>query len=526
MSQKTTEPQKPNELRKSTTSQKSSKISINLNPKKKVIFKVFFPKKSAVILVGVFAALIIILIFYIFCFSRSEENESCCFAQIFRPSQTGSSTGGPLTPPLTEDFNIFYDSFSGLGRVDSSQTTLYLNGPAAAVMFPPDFSFTPTTGIAGEKLFLENFNDFTGPQKAEYCLGQNCLNLDGLKLYYNQRLLTLPSRIKLKDVEAISIDALENTWLVGFTIKYSDKKHRAEVYSFDGKKFTPLVFPKMIISDDFGLVGFGGEDNDFLVIYGAYQGTAYRFRDKKAQDISKFFDIRVMKDGFKAEVTKVKNGADTNWYVSSLTNNRPQFIKLWQNGTEDIVGEVIFDLSATEEQTTQNQATRDRAIDFRLKEIKPKEIIFIAKVKNGSNISLFDFIDRGFKNEIGSYLTFTPISISHEQPLITLKKIKTLKIEVDDPSRDKIKVLFSNDEKTWREVPFGENIDFKTMAISSSTTDINPDAMVPEFFNNFQLQIGFSPDSNKFYSPFLEEFLFEYYCAKKATSSESIQAPN
>lgn len=506
-------PQKPSER------QQSGKTPNNFNFKKTIIFKGFFSKKSIVVLAGFFLIIIIISLLYIFLFSNSKEN-----------SQDSQFPEGSSTPPLVEDFNIFYDSFSGLGRIDSSKTSLYLNGAAAAVMFPPDFSFAPaTSGEAGEaemdNLFLENFNDFDAPQKAEYCLGKNCLNQDGLKLYYNQRLVSLPSRIKMADVEAISIGALDSKWLVGLTMKYSGK-HRGEVYFFDGKKFTPLVFPKMLVSKYFGLFGFGGEDNDFLVVYGAYQGAAYRFRNKTPQDISKFFDIRVMKDGFKAEVIKVKNGQDINWYISSLTNNRPQFIKLWQNGTPEIVGEIIFNLSDAEEQATQNQATKERAISFKLKEIKPREIIFSAKVKNGDSISLYNFIDRGFKNESSGNLTFSPISFSHEQPLITLEKIKTSKIGVDESNRDKVKVSFSSDEKTWREVPFGENIEFKTTISNNSNSSSGAATTEPEFFNNFRLQIIFSPLSNKFYSPFLEDFLFEYYCAKKIVDSTSSQGAN
>lgn len=397
------------------------------------------------------------------------------------------------------DFNIFYDSFSGLGRIDLSQTNLYLNTAAAAVMFSPDYSLEPTADVDGGSLFLENINDFSGPYREEFCLGENCLNLDGLELYYNKKIVKLPARIKINDLKTISIGRLQSKWLVGFTIKYGEQ-YRGEVYYFDGTNFKTLILPKLVMSPDPGVFGFGGEDNDFLVIYGAYQGVAYRYRGANVQDLTKFFDIRVMKDGFKAEVVKIKNGADTNWYVFSKTSNRPQFLKLWQNGTDEIAGEVVFDLTTAAEQVAQNKATEDRAISFKLKSIQPMQVIFSADIKNGQEVSRYDFIDRGFKNGIEGTLTFLPIFLTDESPLFTLEKIKTSRVDLGAGSQEKVKLFFSSDEKNWRELPFGQNFDFKTG---------------PDFFNNFRLKMVFSPETNKFYSPFLEEFLLEYYCDKK-----------
>ncbi len=463
------------------------------NEKKIKILLKFFQKKYLVIFSGLF--LLIACLLYFFCFFPTSKK-----SVDFGENQVSEL---PRESKISEDFNIFYDSFSGLGRIDTSQTSLYLNGAAAAVMFPPDFSFAPastsTENTAGLKESVENFNEFLGPYQDERCLRRNCLSQDNLQLYYNNRKISRPAKLSKSDIKGISIGTVGNKWLVGFTTKIGDK-YSGSVYYFDGKKFSSLVFPKVISSKYFGLFGFGGEQSDFLVIYGAYQGEAYRFRGKEVTDISKFFKIRVMKGGFKPEIIKTKKGEAVDWYVYSQTNNRPQFLKLWQNGTTEIIGEIIFDLEEAQEKSTTNQATKDFAISFKLKDITAKAIIFSANVKNGDQFRLYEFSDYGFKNEQGGTLTFLPISFSAEEPEITLEKIKTSQITIDEASRETTRLKFSIDNQTWRDVPFGQNFSFQT---------------APNFFKNFRLRLDFSPLTDKFSSPFLEEFLFEYYCQKK-----------
>lgn len=427
-----------------------------------------------------------------------------------------SSSSATFTTSSTA-FGIFFDSFSGLGLIDQKRTTLYLNKGAAAILFAPDYSWQAATGeesvsfqndAAVQSYFAALYsNDFNGPYKDQRCLGKNCLAQEGLELYYNKRLVARPTKLKGANIQATSIAALGKKWLVGFTIK-DNGEYRGEVFSFDGRKFTPLVFPQPIVSPYFGLFGFGGEDNDFLVIYGAYQGIAYRFQGQKVIDISKFFDIRVMVDGFKAEVIKTIKGTDTNWYVFSSTANRPQFLKLWQNSIPDIAGETIFNLFDAADQNTAAQTAT-----FKLQEIKPTEITWLAQVKSGQKNSWYTFIDRGFKNEAGGILTFLPISYSQGNPFISLKEIKISRLDLDAASRDKIKLLFSVDNQNWREVPLGENLDFETGAASAAAG--GGAGTKPEWFRNFFLQVVFPPWPDKFYSPFLGEILFEYYCAKQ-----------
>jgi len=464
-------------------------------PKRKAKYFNYSPKKDLVLFLVLCVLCIIALVLYI-----SQRANKQGGNDLFWTSKNTK----PAVPEeiYADDFDIFFDSFSGLGFIDSNQSSLYLNNEAASIMFLPDYSFNPITVSEGANLELEyfnNFNDFNGPYKDERCLEKNCLIQDGFKLSYNKHLLTLPNEIKTANLKAVSIAMLGSKWLVGFTSQEGEK-YRGEVFSYDGKKFTLLKLPSPIISDYFGVFGFGGEDEDFLVIYGAYQGTAYRFRDKKVIDISKFFDIRVMKGGFKAEVIKTKNSSGVNWYIFSLTNNRARILKLWQNGTEDIAGEIVFDLPMSTSENTQGQSIEDESISFKLKESKDTGIFFSSAFRKGEVVSGYDFIDRGFKNQTGGILTFLPIYFSDEKPLISLKEIKLSQIKVDTYSADKIKLSFSADNINWREMPLGQNFTFKTY---------------PHFFDSFRLRVVFPSFDNKFYSPFLEEIMFKYFCTRK-----------
>ena len=55
-------------------------------------------------------------------------------------------------------------------------------------------------------------------------------------------------------------------------------------------------------------------------------------------DISKFFGLRVINEGFFPYIIKQGEGSKTIWYILSQELNRPKLIKLWQNGTEHIKG--------------------------------------------------------------------------------------------------------------------------------------------------------------------------------------------
>src|SRR5680860_1634511 len=254
-----------------------------------------------------------------------------------------ASTSVPSNDDLT--FGAYFDDFPNSVYINSAKTTLYQDKSATAIFFPPVYNFKPAASsvslAAGNSFVTPTFNKFNGPYNDRRCLKKNCLVQKDKTLYYNGNILELPAELKFSNLSALSISALTKTWLVGATL-HDGANYRGLVFSFDGQNFTAINTPAPLTSSYFGLWGFGGEESDFLMVYGAYQGIDYRVRGNNLTDISKFFGIRAMNGGFKAEVIRAAYGANVNWYIYSSTSNNLQFFKLWQNNTSDIAGEAVF----------------------------------------------------------------------------------------------------------------------------------------------------------------------------------------
>jgi hypothetical protein len=309
------------------------------------------------------------------------------------------------------------------------------------------------------------------------------LEQKGNDLFYNGRALPLPADIKVADIAAVSIGALTRRWLIGLTLK-DGQNYRGRIFYFNGQKFIELITPEPIKSAYFGLFGFGGEEDDFLLIYGAYRGIAYRVRGDKLTDISKFFGIRLLGNGFKAEIIKAVYRNNVNWYIYSSTLDRPRLIKLWQNQTTEIVGETI---------PTDFLTGTEKSAAFKLLKAKADEIIILSNIKNNNREADWRiFTDRGFKNSQFAYLTTIPIMVGGQSQII-IKKIISSDLRLDSGSKSLVKFLFSEDGQKWRDVPLGEDLDFVTPRIG-----------------RYFLKVIFSALSDKFYSPFVGSILFDY----------------
>ncbi|MFA5109411.1 MAG: hypothetical protein WC458_02625 [Patescibacteria group bacterium] len=406
---------------------------------------------------------------------------------VIKPLVEASEPPNILDPSLI--FRSFSDNFSSPARLDFAATDLYQDKISTAVFFAPDYDWQ--TAAAETTLTFKGYIDsfkagnFNGPYNDRRCLDDNCLEQKDKDLYYNNRLLALPAGIRKNDIAAVSLGSLSDNWLVGFTLK-DGAEYRGQVFYFDGQKFTPLVLSSPITSSYFGLFGFGGEKNDFLVIYGAYQGIAYRVRGTEIINVSRFFNIRTMNNGFKAEVMKVAYQDNVNWYIFSSSSHHPFWMKLWQNRTPEIIGAAVFDNFFT--------GSEDYSA-FRPIEIKNDKIVFLAKIKDNNVESYKIFTDRGFKNTAPGTLTFRPISFGGSP--FSIEKISEAGLDLDSGSVAAVKFLFSADDGNWREIVTKDNSVFFAPALKS-----------------FRLKVTFAASTDKFYSPFLEAVLFDYYCRK------------
>lgn len=417
--------------------------------------------------------------------SEGEKADSNSSSEEYSSEEIGMPGSASISK---KDFYLgsFGYSFS---NIDETKTNLYFDKTATAIFFPPDYEWRDAIAEASDKEDFKaiKFNDFKGPYNDERCLNDNCLEQRGNKLYYNGRVLAHPSSVRNLDIEALSIGALQNRWLVGYTIKKKDG-YEAQAFYFKGGKFTKILFPEPLSSPYFGLFGFGGIEDDFLIIYGAYQGTAYRVRGERVIKLDKLFGLRVMDKGFKPEVIRAVRDSDVSWYIYSQSLNHPQLIKLWQNGGEEIVGE----------QTFPDLFFGHKSAGFRLRAVFPDRVVLGAELTDSKdNKSFKTFTDKGFKNTSEGNLVTRPISHDGGKSEIIIKKIARARLEINEADRSLVKFLFSSNGVDWRNIPLGENSDFTTSKIKS-----------------YFLGLIFPPSQDRFYSPFVSGISFDYYCQK------------
>lgn len=259
------------------------------------------------------------------------------------PSAPPSSDMTPITP----DFNVvtpsapipkkeelvstsFSDLFSGVGRINQDATTMYHDRIATAYTFPPKFKW--------ERRFSSSFDEtqIVGRSAAGIdtrCIRGRCLSQNGAALSLDGTRIELPEEVRSKKVEMVSIGALSSRWVVGVVVA-AHGEYEGWVFSFDGSQFSK-VFGEAntpFVSKYKGPIGFGGIDDDWIAIYGGYEGIAFRIRSGAPfENISNFFGYRMMGEGFHPVILRAESGRAVRWYVFSITDEKPRLLKLSQN---------------------------------------------------------------------------------------------------------------------------------------------------------------------------------------------------
>lgn len=227
--------------------------------------------------------------------------------------------GGDLT------YLSFTDLFSGFGWLDKSKTTMYHDYSASAFYLPPvlEWKKTSTAGILETKPFYAYSLEGVATD----------FSLDGQKI-------SLPENFNNYRVINVSAKKLSSKILVGVVSKISET-HRAEIFVLS---ISNPRFGKPVISFNSsypGILGFGGEDENWLTVYGAYKGVAYQVVNGQTKDLSEFFDIRMMNGGFWPAAVHGTDG----WFVyNGKENSSVRLIKLFENGTGSVQG--VMDLTS------------------------------------------------------------------------------------------------------------------------------------------------------------------------------------
>lgn len=349
----------------------------------------------------------------------------------------------------------FTDLFSGVGWLNQEETTAYHDRIVTAITFPPRFEWKriDKLNVPDSDIARIGFRRTDGSDAR--CIGKECLVQKDGKLYFVPESF-LPSYNNLKyqvsfpeeerNIVQVSIGSLENKWLVG-TVEQQAGEYVGRVYFFNNGRFENLFSDGAAFRSRYqGRIGFGGDDDDFLVIYGGYEGQAYHVRDGlERKDISRFFGIRVMDDGFEPVVIKMGKGRNSVWYVGSNTAGTPKLLKLFQNGTDEIAGAVDLTKSLF-------PGGVERASFYPF----GKTGVLRAEVKDVEGESRFwEFTDRGFeKTEAKKVVS---VNINNYPAEVRYASIGRTELSEEG---GKISFYISNNGRDWTRVSEGEEIKF------------------------------------------------------------------
>jgi hypothetical protein len=296
--------------------------------------------------------------------------------------------------------------------------------------------------------------------------GMAWLDPDGTTMYHdrNMRAFVFPPKFKWEEVgiSAGSVESAVPAGITGEVVKSGDM-YKGLVYRADG---TPVFDENNtpFVSKYPGELGFGGTDDDFIAVYGAYEGIAVRIRPAGVENISRFFGIRVMNGGFKPVISKIGDA----WYVYSLASGVSKFVKLFDNGTGEIKGAVdLTDLSGS---------------------IRPIGQTGSDGLIGRSGGRYYRFVDQGFDKSAAVSVKSFNVDV-YPWPLLGAV-ISPLYFSGEGAM---VEFSLSNNRTDWREVKLGEHIEF-------------PKGSGTKLF----WQAIFKPDNDPHASPFLGGVRLDY----------------
>ncbi len=421
--------------------------------------------------------------------SSSQSSE----AALASTSEETIRSDNGIAPNIADPSLVFgshFDTFANASYINSKDTTLYHDKLAAAYFFAPDYVFGPAEDNINtdDKDILNSvsLSPFKQMNSDRRCLGNDCLEQTGKQLSFRGHELALPVELNSRDIAAVSIGALTKRWLIGVTVNNAGK-YEGLIYSFDGQSFSRVLTPEPIISAYYGVFGFGGGENNYLAIYGAYKGIAYHFQGAKVNNVSNFFDFRVMDGGFKPEVLFTAFETNIVWYVYSSTTYKPMLIKLWQNRGEEIAGELVYNIFSRGD---------DSAV-FKLSRAEYDGITLLAKIKKNNQDFWYYLRDQGFKNKAGGQLVTAPLAHDGYSSQITITNIEEARFGIDAMSATKADFFFSINNQDW--LKLGQK---KRVKVEIAPT------------RSYFLKVVLPQSEDRFYSPFISEISFNYYCRK------------
>jgi hypothetical protein len=309
--------------------------------------------------------------------------------------------------------------------------------------------------------------------------GAGWLNTAETTMYQDrfETALTFPPKFEWKK-ESSDVSATPAVFGISGKVSKSGGIYKGLIYGADGVPiFNEVNTP--IVSNYEGVLGVGGDPDDFLAVYGAYQAQAFRiFRTASGwayENVSRFFGNRVMNGGFEPAI--IKSGG--NFYVWSKTPEKPKLIKLFMNGGADISGAVDLSQSIF--------SGSEKAAVFSPAKVGSGATL-TARVTDASGAVLFySFSDRGFDKSKTLQVVSSNIS---DYPADTYTAVIS---ELDfSGSGSKAAFSLSNDGENWRPAELGRLVNF------------------PAGSRSLFWKAEFTPDGDPLTSPFLDRIRVDY----------------
>jgi hypothetical protein len=302
--------------------------------------------------------------------------------------------------------NSFGDSFTSSVYLNLDETNMYLDDISTALTFKPLYDFSQVGSCGGNGSSCDFKKDLRILDYGmEACIkgSSDCLKVINDSLYYNGTELELPEKLRNKELMSLTVGALESKFLLGAVISQGENEYGL-VYSFDGSDFESIISEtsKYSINSKYqrqgGRIGFGGSDDNYMILYAGYSSSAFQVIGDEIIDISQMFGLRVTNKGFMPQILQSGSGSDSTWYVCSLDRSNPKFIKLWQNKTSYIQGslDLSYDIYSSG-----NLYDNFDYCYLSENDTKKVYLTFDNNINNNSNdksLDIWQFLDKGFDN--------------------------------------------------------------------------------------------------------------------------------
>ncbi len=257
---------------------------------------------------------------------------------------------------------------------------------------------------------------------------------------------------------------------------------KTKSFYYEKPEFTPQEIPLKIkkINSEMKQEGipfsFGGNKDDWVVVYGTEKGDAYRIKGNKIINISHFFGQRLMSNGFKPVILK----ADDAWYIFR-EDGIPKLIKLFENQTGEIKG--VIDLTSI----AIPSGTKKAFFNYVGKDNDYNMLRLIVENENKEN-SFWKFVDHGFNKSRS--LKISSLNINNYSSTILSAIISEIEL-----NKEGAEFLFflSNDGENWTPT----EPEKETVFTEKNKQDL--------FW-----RIIFIPDNNTLISPFLSRLRLDY----------------